>query len=285
MTEKYAKFRCGDFAHFDGGCCEGGVLTLHLASWDQFPLVVNKFREKPVYYWRGQSQDWPLVSSFDRGYKGRSRDETLQEVLKTFRGELGDTGRDATGQELRTRTVWAIGQHYGLPTPLLDWTDDPYIAAYFAFRKAIAGDSRAVDERVVYALNRALTRLIHKPSRFRFVEYVDPELELNDRNRLQNERLERQKGRFTEALNGIDIERNVATLVSLRPEYSESVLLAKILIPEGGRERCLVFLEFEKSITSETLLLESAGRSHEYAHAVEACASQIRRLMDGGTTS
>ncbi|SFM23848.1 FRG domain-containing protein [Pelosinus propionicus] len=51
-------------------------------------------------------------------------------------------------RETKSWDRWTIGQHFGIPTRFLDWTENPLIAAYFAVEGGIDHDS------VVYITDR-----------------------------------------------------------------------------------------------------------------------------------
>jgi len=155
------------------------------------------------------------------------------EHLESFK--YASRGRRGTNPAVITENEWwALGQHFGLATPLLDWTRSPFAAAYFAFEELSTEPS---EYRVVYALNQTLVELKNYdlqngPSfdrgRLPVIEFIDP---LSD----ENIRLVSQGGCFTRAPIGMSIEQWIANAF----ESSLLPVLLRIEIPDTDRISCL----------------------------------------------
>lgn len=89
------------------------------------------------YIFRGQKDaDWKLISVFDRNY-GRLSFDAKQRIETELLDEFKKMCIEWEGKEnfnhYDIQEIMSAGQHYGLPTRLLDWTYSLYIAAFFAF--------------------------------------------------------------------------------------------------------------------------------------------------------
>jgi len=105
-------------------------------TWQEFKVeLMNELYHdsftKGKYIFRGQSNsEWELKSSFDRLFYDV---EIAKKILDEFKVDCEKF--DFTNSSILedSMSVMALGQHFGLPTRLLDWTYSPYIAAFFAF--------------------------------------------------------------------------------------------------------------------------------------------------------
>ena len=297
MAEKHLTFKKADFSNLKMVKeYKEGVETFYLDSWEQFYNdllhIMNQGEENirimKHYLWRGHRRDdCKLSSLFDRWYEKKvanrnekHRKSLLKRRLEIFRAKLNE----ATGiQYPEENNYWALAQHHGLYTPLLDWTEDPYIAAYFAFYKELNADQTLC--RVIYGLSTKIQILLRKMKKKtknkktkkvisekvvqkeRFIKILN-RCDVGDS--IMNKRLECQIGRFTRALNGDDIETNVRRLLRKRPDITSDnkIILFKILIPNQERNKALKWLKEKKDIYHTKLFPDNSG-------AVEACEMEL----------
>lgn len=152
---------------------------IDLNNWAEFKTVIDDIRKKYGYHeyaidsgekvrrrnivlFRGQhSAEWDLKTTLERK---SSKTYTVSNYLKqstrlvheleSFTGskwgidelsnltqEISDKQDSLFGPHLPRADYLIYLRHYGYPSPLLDWSESPYIAAYFALSGAIKNDT------------------------------------------------------------------------------------------------------------------------------------------------
>ncbi len=197
-------------------------------TWKDFVTKINAKMADPFQaeniWWRGQSQDWPLMSTWERylsslGVKDTERyrqSEVCTQVsycgvngfgyipddelmfLRDFRQTLKRDGSLGMSKDVidDDSTLMAVGQHYGLTTPLLDWSASPYVASFFALAKALENNK---SECFIYMITGfGFTSRYHNPPSIKFLT-VDKLPGIGDK---VFARLHAQQGCFTQITDG-----------------------------------------------------------------------------------
>lgn len=194
---------------------DGLLPSAKVASWEELLKTLQgadfKKTKNDLVYRGHAGHDWQLSSTLGRLFDGGDipsdkRAKLLRQFKLSMRGRGYDLGPLQTEEE-----VWAVGQHHGLKTPLLDWTRSPFVALFFAFSKyENQSENESNPSRAIFCMNK--TKLEEDLGE----DFVD-ELFLEPEDH-RNSRLVNQSGLFTIAPDGQD---NLVSLIVNRLDDAE----------------------------------------------------------------
>lgn len=208
-------------------------------NWGGFKQYVANL-EGRRFLFRGQNKPWKLRTSFHR--TGRADlQRFLNDDIQTLHKHLSARTKHIFNldQPSENGAFFNLVQHHGYPTPLLDWTYSPYVAAFFAYR-GISNETSITtkpNQKVrIYVFDQVLWK--NDFNQIYNLSPAGPHLSISEFIAIENERMIPQQAVSTVS-NIDDIEAYI-----LSKQNSEKQYLWAIDLPVSERKKVVQELGF-----------------------------------------
>jgi FRG domain len=196
-------------------------LKPQVMNWNEFKNYVADLNSRRFLF-RGQNRGWRLRTAFHRTRRADLQ-RFLNEDIQTLHKHLSARTKHIFNLEIPNENGAFLNllQHHGYPTPLLDWSYSPYVAAFFAYRNISNQEAASANENVrIYVFDQLQWR-----EDFSQLYHLSPaslHLSIGEFIAIENERLIPQQAAST-VTNIDDVETYVLTTQTAEKQYLKAI--------------------------------------------------------------